>query len=164
MAKANESSNGGESRRSDRKWYKDRIYIFILGVFAIAALIVFLRAETKNDNEISVGNEAALLVGSNKSLSGINSTILIVNKTALLVEKGIPPIIPTSKTLDEIKDLLQSVNNTLSNPKISQENTSNSSGVRDLLQSINQTMSDNKTITSEQNTQNVSAQNKTTIK
>jgi len=82
------------SNKKPCPWYKDKSLIFIAGVFVIAAILMVVRQEQNKASEISLGHEQALLIGQNK-------TLVIVNQTA---------------TQDDIKQLLSSINATISNP------------------------------------------------
>jgi hypothetical protein len=105
-----QSNNNG---RPKRKWYKDRTYIFMIAVFAVASSLLVIQAQQQQFNRTQEDTGVQLLIGQNKTLILVNKTaaVILANDTANLVGEQ-----SDSNTLTQVKNLLADVNKTLSNP------------------------------------------------
>jgi hypothetical protein len=113
LAESSPKSQASGDGRPKRKWYKDRTYIFMIGVFAMASSLLIIQAQQQRFNQSQEDTGVQLLIGQNK-------TLILVNKTAAVILGNDTTIVgrgeSDSNTLTDVKNLLASVNNTLSNP------------------------------------------------
>jgi preprotein translocase subunit SecG len=101
----NRPTNGTAKKR----WYLDKTYFIVAGIFIMCGIILYLRAELNTSNNKQDVTDNQILYGINRTLTGLNSTLVIVNATSHTPAN-------TTQDFHSVKSLLEDINRTLANP------------------------------------------------